>query len=136
MVNRPALSAPDEEGYDRSFAVNLKGPFFLLQALLPIFAKPATIVLNTSINAHLGMPNSSIYAANHSRAPLARSHPLGRASAARHPRERRQPWSDRNPLPRQARHGRDTDHGLGRADSRWTSWPTGGARQGGRFPRF
>jgi NAD(P)-dependent dehydrogenase (short-subunit alcohol dehydrogenase family) len=53
----------DEEGFDRSFAVNLKGPFFLVQALLPVFAKPATIVLNTSINAHLGMPNSSIYAA-------------------------------------------------------------------------
>jgi NAD(P)-dependent dehydrogenase (short-subunit alcohol dehydrogenase family) len=53
----------DEEGFDRSFAVNLKGPFFLIQALLPVFAKPANIVLNTSINAHLGMPNSSIYAA-------------------------------------------------------------------------
>jgi NAD(P)-dependent dehydrogenase (short-subunit alcohol dehydrogenase family) len=53
----------DEEGFDRSFAVNLKGPFFLVQALLPVFAKPANIVLNTSINAHLGMPNSSIYAA-------------------------------------------------------------------------
>ncbi|HXW28706.1 MAG TPA: SDR family oxidoreductase [Xanthobacteraceae bacterium] len=53
----------DEGGFDRSFAVNLKGPFFLIQALLPVFAKPATIVLNTSINAHLGMPNSSIYAA-------------------------------------------------------------------------
>jgi NAD(P)-dependent dehydrogenase (short-subunit alcohol dehydrogenase family) len=53
----------DEEGFDRSFAVNLKGPFFLVQALLSIFAKPATVVLNTSINAHIGMPNSSIYSA-------------------------------------------------------------------------
>jgi NAD(P)-dependent dehydrogenase (short-subunit alcohol dehydrogenase family) len=53
----------DEAGFDRSFAINLKGPFFLIQALLPVFANPASIVLNTSINAHLGMPNSSIYAA-------------------------------------------------------------------------
>jgi len=53
----------DEPGFDRSVAVNLKGPFFLIQALLPILANPASIVLNTSINAHVGMPNSSVYAA-------------------------------------------------------------------------
>ena len=53
----------DEAGFDRSLAVNLKGPFFLVQALLPILANPASIVLNTSINAHIGMPNSSVYAA-------------------------------------------------------------------------
>lgn len=53
----------DEAGFDRSFAVNVKGPYFLIQALLPLFANPASIVLNTSINAHIGMPMSSIYAA-------------------------------------------------------------------------
>jgi NAD(P)-dependent dehydrogenase (short-subunit alcohol dehydrogenase family) len=53
----------DEGGFDRSFAINLKGPFFLIQALLPILANPASIVLNTSINAHIGMPASSVYAA-------------------------------------------------------------------------
>jgi NAD(P)-dependent dehydrogenase (short-subunit alcohol dehydrogenase family) len=54
----------DEAGFDRSMAVNLKGPFFLIQALLPILANPASIVLNTSINTHIGMANSSIYAAS------------------------------------------------------------------------
>jgi len=54
----------DEQAFDRSLAVNFKGPFFLLQALLPILANPASIVLNTSINAHIGMPNSSVYAAS------------------------------------------------------------------------
>jgi NAD(P)-dependent dehydrogenase (short-subunit alcohol dehydrogenase family) len=53
----------DEAGFDRSLAVNLKGPFFLVQALLPLLANPASIVLNASINAHIGMPNSSIYSA-------------------------------------------------------------------------
>ncbi len=53
----------DEASYDRSFAINLKGPFFLIQALLPIFANPASIVLMTSINANMGMANSSVYAA-------------------------------------------------------------------------
>jgi NAD(P)-dependent dehydrogenase (short-subunit alcohol dehydrogenase family) len=51
----------DEAGFDRSVAVNLKGPFFLVRALLPILANPASIVLNGSINAHIGMPNSSVY---------------------------------------------------------------------------
>lgn len=57
------VEAWDEAGFDRSVAINLKGPFFLVQALLPVFAKTASIVLNASINARIGMPNSSIYAA-------------------------------------------------------------------------
>jgi len=52
-----------EAAYDRSFAINLKGPFFLVQALLPVFANPASIVLMTSINSHVGMPASSVYGA-------------------------------------------------------------------------
>jgi NAD(P)-dependent dehydrogenase (short-subunit alcohol dehydrogenase family) len=52
----------DEEGFDRSLDINVKGPFFLIQALLPILNNPASIVLNASINAHIGMPNSTVYA--------------------------------------------------------------------------
>jgi NAD(P)-dependent dehydrogenase (short-subunit alcohol dehydrogenase family) len=58
------LDAWDEEGFDRVFDINVKGPMFLVQALLPILANPASIVLNGSINAHIGMPNSSVYAAS------------------------------------------------------------------------
>lgn len=54
----------DEASYDRLFATNLKGPFFLIQALLPILADPSSIVLNTSVNAHIGFPNTSVYAAS------------------------------------------------------------------------
>jgi NAD(P)-dependent dehydrogenase (short-subunit alcohol dehydrogenase family) len=53
-----------EEAFDRSFAINVKGPFFLVQALLPVFAAKVSIVLNGSVNAHIGMPNTSIYAAS------------------------------------------------------------------------
>ena len=53
----------DEAAFDRSFAINVKGPYFLVQALLPIFANPASVVLNTSVNAHIGMPNTSVYGA-------------------------------------------------------------------------
>lgn len=57
------LEAWDEESFDRSFAVNLKGPFFLVQALLPVLANPASIVLTGSVNAHIGMATSSVYSA-------------------------------------------------------------------------
>jgi NAD(P)-dependent dehydrogenase (short-subunit alcohol dehydrogenase family) len=53
----------DESGFDRSFNINFKGPFFLLQALLPVFNNPASVVFMTSINSHIGMPNSSVYGA-------------------------------------------------------------------------
>ncbi|CAN5157466.1 SDR family oxidoreductase [soil metagenome] len=58
------LEAWDEEGFDRLFDINVKGPLFLVQALLPVLAHPASIVLNGSINAHIGMANSSVYAAS------------------------------------------------------------------------
>jgi NAD(P)-dependent dehydrogenase (short-subunit alcohol dehydrogenase family) len=54
----------DEAAFDRSFAMNLKGPFFLIQALLPVFANPASIVLNASVNAHIGMANTTVYGAS------------------------------------------------------------------------
>lgn len=57
------LDGWDEAGFDRSMAVNVKGPLFLVQALLPILSNPASIVLNGSVNAHLGKPGSIVYAA-------------------------------------------------------------------------
>ena len=90
-------------GFDRSIAINLKGPFFLVQALLPIFANPASIVLNTSINARIGMPNSSLYAASKAGLASLVAHALGRADRPRHPRQRDQPRPDRDAPPRQAR---------------------------------
>jgi NAD(P)-dependent dehydrogenase (short-subunit alcohol dehydrogenase family) len=58
------VDAWDEAGFDRTFDINVKGPFFLVQALLPILNNPASIVLNTSVNAHVGMPTSSVYGAS------------------------------------------------------------------------
>jgi len=52
-----------EEMFDRSFDINVKGPYFLMQALLPVFANPASVILNTSVNAHVGVANSSVYGA-------------------------------------------------------------------------
>jgi NAD(P)-dependent dehydrogenase (short-subunit alcohol dehydrogenase family) len=58
------VEAWDEAAFDRTMAINLKGPFFLVQALLPIFGKPASIVINGSVNANIGMPNTSVYGAS------------------------------------------------------------------------
>ena len=63
IVDMKPLADWDEASFDRSFAINFKGPFFLVQALLPLFADPSSIVLMASINGHIGMPNSSIYSA-------------------------------------------------------------------------
>lgn len=59
-----AFEEVDEALWDQIFDINVKGAYFALQALSPILNKGAAIVLNGSINAHIGMPNSSVYAAS------------------------------------------------------------------------
>jgi len=88
FVDLRPLEQIDEAAFDRSLSVILKGPLFLIQALLPVFANPASIVLNGSINAHIGMPNTSIYGAGCPDLP--RPHALRRTRVARHTRERGQ----------------------------------------------
>jgi len=60
---RKAFGQLDASAFDRSFNTNVKGPYFLLQELLPLFANPASVVINGSVNPHIGMPTSSVYAA-------------------------------------------------------------------------
>lgn len=59
----PLESAP-EDHYDSIMNVNTKGVYFTVQKLLPVLNDGASIIFNTSINAHVGMPNSSVYAAS------------------------------------------------------------------------
>lgn len=58
------LEGVDENLWDQTFNVNVKGAYFTIQALLPLLNEGAAIILNGSINAHIGMPNSSVYAAS------------------------------------------------------------------------
>lgn len=53
-----------ESLWDDMFNANVKGPYFQIQALTPLLRTGAAIVINGSINAHIGMPNSSVYAAS------------------------------------------------------------------------
>jgi NAD(P)-dependent dehydrogenase (short-subunit alcohol dehydrogenase family) len=50
--------------WDQTFDINVKGAFFQIQALAPLLNEGASIVLNGSINARIGMPASSVYAAS------------------------------------------------------------------------
>ncbi|NGY66081.1 SDR family oxidoreductase [Lentzea sp. NEAU-D13] len=52
-----------EESFDRLFDINVKSVFFLTQALLPILAKPSSVILNASNSAHGGYGYSNAYAA-------------------------------------------------------------------------
>lgn len=59
-----AFADIDEALWDQTFNVNVKGAYFTIQALTPLLNRGAAIVLNGSINAHIGMPSSSVYAAS------------------------------------------------------------------------
>ena len=50
--------------FDEIMTVNFKGAYFSLQQLLPLVNDGGSIVLNTSINAHIGMAGASVYAAS------------------------------------------------------------------------
>ena len=59
-----AFAEVQETFWDEMFDINVKGAYFQIQALLPLLNRGASIVLNGSINAHIGMPASSVYAAS------------------------------------------------------------------------
>lgn len=63
VTHRP-LQDWDEQSYQRLMDINLKGPFFLIQALLPLLANPSSVILCGSVSAHIGLPQSSAYAAS------------------------------------------------------------------------
>lgn len=58
------IEAMTEEAFDANMNVNFKGAYFTIQALLPMISDGGSIILNTSINAHIGMPTASVYSAS------------------------------------------------------------------------
>ena len=49
--------------FDETVAINLKGVFFTVRKALPLLLPGAAVVLNASINAHKGMPGTTVYGA-------------------------------------------------------------------------
>lgn len=58
------IEAVTEESFDSIMDINFKGAYFTIQKALPLLNDNASIVLNASIVANIGMPNSSVYAAS------------------------------------------------------------------------
>ena len=56
------LESVTEDLFDSIMDINFKGAYFTIQKALPLLSDNASIVLNASINAYIGMPNSSVYA--------------------------------------------------------------------------
>lgn len=52
-----------EAFFDETVAVNLKGVFFTVHKALPLLGAGSAVVLNASINAHKGMPGTTVYGA-------------------------------------------------------------------------
>ena len=55
--------AVTEEHFDTLFDTNVRGLFFTVQKALPLLAEGASVVLNASVVAQSGLPNTSIYSA-------------------------------------------------------------------------
>ena len=58
------LEETGEELFDQIMDINFKGAYFTVQKALPLLGDGASVILNTSVVAHIGFPNSSVYSAS------------------------------------------------------------------------
>lgn len=64
IVGMGPIVQVDEAAFDQIMDINFKGAYFTIQKALPYMHDGGSIVLNSSINANIGMPGTSIYAAS------------------------------------------------------------------------
>jgi NAD(P)-dependent dehydrogenase (short-subunit alcohol dehydrogenase family) len=57
------FEAVTEEHFDGLFNINVRGLFFTVQKALPLLSEGASVILNASVAAQSGLPNTSIYSA-------------------------------------------------------------------------
>ena len=57
------FEAVTEEHFDSLFDINVRGLFFTIQKALPLLSEGASVILNASVVAQSGLPNTSIYSA-------------------------------------------------------------------------
>lgn len=58
------LETVTEELFDQIMNTNFKGAYFTIQKALPLLSDNASVILNSSIVAHIGLPSSSVYSAS------------------------------------------------------------------------
>ena len=64
ILRRGTIADMAEAEFDEVFRVNVRGPWLAIKAAIPLLRRGGAVVLNGSINGHLGMPGSSAYAAS------------------------------------------------------------------------
>ena len=57
------LEAVTESDFDALFNINVRGLFFTVQKALPLLSEGASVILNASVVAQSGIPNTSVYSA-------------------------------------------------------------------------
>ncbi len=80
-----------EAFFDETVAINLKGVFFTVHKALPLLLPGAAVVLNASINAHKGMPGTTVYGATKAAVVNLAKNDVRGSRRSRHPSERNQP---------------------------------------------
>nr|WP_174506739.1 SDR family oxidoreductase [Acinetobacter sp. Marseille-Q1620] len=63
-VSHAHLEEWDEQSFDLLINTNLKGPFFFIQAALPILNQGCSVILCGSTSIHIALEQSSVYAAS------------------------------------------------------------------------
>lgn len=63
-VHHEAFGQWTEQHFDQVFNTNVKGPFFLLQRLLPHLNPQCSVILTGSTSIHIALEHSSVYAAS------------------------------------------------------------------------
>jgi NAD(P)-dependent dehydrogenase (short-subunit alcohol dehydrogenase family) len=64
IVRSVPIVEVDEAMFDLVFTINVKGPFFALQAAVPLLRRGGAVVLNTSISNQVGMVGGGVYGAS------------------------------------------------------------------------
>jgi len=63
ITHRP-IEKWDPQAFDAMIATNIKGPFFLIRALLPLFSRSSSIILVGSVSGLIGHRLSTVYGAS------------------------------------------------------------------------
>jgi len=64
IVRSGSIVSLPEADFDEVTRVNVKGPWLAMKSAIPHLRRGGAVVLNASINARLGMPGTSAYAAS------------------------------------------------------------------------
>lgn len=67
IANCAPIEYIDEDFFDKTFNINVKGVFFTVKYLLPYLKEGVSVILNASINAHIVSAHATVYSCNQSK---------------------------------------------------------------------